>query len=128
VVASLRSRFREAHRRARDRAARYAVLVVCEDVIINGVLEGRVPLALSTWRGGTGLSELPPIMCTDNRSAWAARVHIDLMLLRSYACAVYSSTDAYLARLTATNQMDTLNTRVLEALLMRVTEPRSTIV
>jgi hypothetical protein len=37
----------------------YAQAVLCEDLSVNGVLGMELPLALSTWTGRTGLSELP---------------------------------------------------------------------
>src|SRR5947199_2207819 len=41
--------------------ASYAQVVLCEDLTVNGVLAAGTPLALSTWAGRTGLSELPPL-------------------------------------------------------------------
>jgi hypothetical protein len=101
-----------------DAAARYANLVVCEDVIINGVLSARTPLALSTWLGRTGLSELPPLARPIDRRAWACRVRIDPWGLGSYARAVFAITDAYLA--TLANELDRgdLTALVLNALLV----------
>jgi hypothetical protein len=101
-----------------DAAARYANLVVCEDVIINGVLSARTPLALSTWLGRTGLSELPPLAWPIDRRAWACRVQIDPGGLGSYARAVFAITDTYLA--TLANELDRgdLTALVLNALLV----------
>lgn len=95
----------------------YALVVIWEDVIVNGVLDDRRPLALSNWRSRTGLSELPPIGHQRDRGAWAARVRIDQAALRCYARAVYAATDAYLARHAA----EWLTARVLEALLVNQT-------
>jgi hypothetical protein len=125
VSGALRTEFREIHRSlsaSSDRtiasaAASYAVALMCEDVIVNGVLSGRPPLALTTWRARTGLSELPPVTCHTGRAAWAARVRIDLNALRSYAQAVYATTDAYLTRAQPTR----LTARVLRALLVNQT-------
>lgn len=79
----------------------YAQVVVCEDLSVNGVLAVGAPLALSTWAGRTGLSELPPLAAVGPTDwhAWAHRVRIDLAALRPYAQAVYAATDAYLAAL-----------------------------
>jgi hypothetical protein len=63
------------------------------------VLATRTPLALSTWVGRTGLSELPPIARPTDWHAWARRVRLDLAQLRPYARAVYAVTDAYLTAL-----------------------------
>src|SRR6266545_2490152 len=53
------------HRRppgtAAPAGACYAQVVLCEDLSVNGVLAAGTPLALSTWVGRTGLSELPPL-------------------------------------------------------------------
>ena len=43
-------------------AAGYAHALLCEDLSVNGVLGAGEPLALSTWAGRTGLSELPPLV------------------------------------------------------------------
>jgi DinB superfamily len=79
--------------------ASFAQIVVCEDLSINGVLAAAIPLALSTWAGRTGLSELPPLARTGDWRSWARRVRLDLATLRPYADAVYASTDGYLANL-----------------------------
>jgi hypothetical protein len=128
VAGTLRAQFRTIHGaltaktdRTIERAAtRYAVVLMCEDVIVNGVLTGRPPLALSTWQARTGLSELPPVVYQLDRRAWAARVRIDVNALRAYARAVYAATDAYLARQTRLQPAD-LTARVLRALLINQT-------
>jgi hypothetical protein len=98
--------------------APYALTTVCEDIIVN-VLAARKPLALSTWSGRTGLSELPPLIHSIDRRAWASRVQIDLAALRCYARAVYAETDAYLAS-AAELQSSHPTTGVLNALLVRL--------
>jgi hypothetical protein len=124
VVATLRSRFGKVHAALAARSDRaiaavcapYGLLLVCEDVIVNGVLQAGQPLALSAWRGRTGMSELPPIVCRGDRGAWSARVRVDVADLRIYARAVYAATDAYFAR--QTRGLPTpLSARVLAALL-----------
>ena len=80
-------------------AASYAQAVVSEDLAVNGVLAKGSPLALSTWVGRTGLSEMPPSVVATDWDAWARRVRLDLTRLRLYARAVYASTDAYVAAL-----------------------------
>lgn len=77
----------------------YGQMVVCEDVSINGVLAAGTPLALSTWAGRTGLSELPPLGEATEWRAWACGVRLDLAALRAYAQAVYAATDSYIAAL-----------------------------
>jgi hypothetical protein len=91
-----------------------ALAVVCEDIIVNGVLAGRAPLALSTWRRRTGLSELPPLCGEASRKAWARRVGIDAAALHAYAHAVHVSTDAYLAGAVADETANRLLTAVLQ--------------
>src|SRR5438034_10883784 len=73
--------------------AEYAQVVVSEDLSVNGVLAAGTPLALSTWAGRTGLSELPPLAGPTDWRAWARRVRLDLVELRAYARAVHASTD-----------------------------------
>jgi len=85
-------------------AAWYAQTVVCEDIVVSGVAAREAPLALSTWSGRTGLSELPPLArCINERTAgaapWAGTVRIDARALRAYARAVYASTDAAIGAL-----------------------------
>jgi len=91
------------HRRPAGRGvpigASYVQVVVCEDLSVNGVLAARAPLALSSWAGRTGLSELPPLARSADWHPWARRVRIDLGALRPYARAVYAANDAYLANL-----------------------------
>jgi len=77
----------------------YAQFVLCEDLSVNGVLRAGKPLALSTWAGRTGLSEIPPFVGTIDWRAWAHRVRLDRNNVRAYARAVYASTDAYIAAL-----------------------------
>jgi hypothetical protein len=77
----------------------YAQGVLCEDLSVNGVLAAGRPLALSTWVGRTGLSEIPPLAGPTDWRAWARRMRLDQAKLRPYAKAVYASTDAYIAAL-----------------------------
>ena len=77
----------------------YAQIVLCEDLSVNGVLAAGTPLALSTWVGRTGLSDLPPLAGPIDWRAWAQRVRLDLATLRRDAHVVYAATDRYLAAL-----------------------------
>lgn len=79
--------------------ARYAQVVLCEDLTVGAGLAGMVPLALASWAGHTGLSELPPLAARTDWPAWEGRVRVDLAALRVYAQAVYAVTDAFLAEL-----------------------------
>src|SRR5690348_5431656 len=81
---------------ARGPLTRYGEAVVLEDVTVQTVLVGCVPLALSTWRGRTGLTPLPPLgRCWTERN-WANTVVIDAAELHKYARAVYAATDVLL--------------------------------
>jgi len=84
--------------------ASYAHLVLSEDFLINGMLKGSAPLAMSTWAGKVGLSEPPPPP-TESWDKWGRRVRVDLSALREYAQAVYKASDEYLASING----DTLN-------------------
>jgi hypothetical protein len=84
--------------------ASYAHLVLGEDFIINGMLKGGAPLAMSAWAGRIGLSEPPPPP-TEPWDKWGRQVRINLPALREYAQAVYKASDEYLASLNG----DTLN-------------------
>ncbi len=77
----------------------YAQVVLCEDLSVNGMLAAGMPLALSTWVGRTGLSELPSLARLADWRTWARSVRLDLAELRPYARAVYAATDTYLATL-----------------------------
>ena len=101
----------------------YAQVVLCEDLCVNGVLSAGKPLALSTWAGRTGLSEIPPLVGKVDWRAWTHRVRLDRNKVRAYALAVYASTDAYLARL-AEDALDLTRAEtplcVLNALLLSI--------
>src|SRR5438128_2627946 len=78
-------------------AACHAQAVLSEDLTVNGVLASHTPLALSTWHGRTGISELPRLCAPIDWSVWAVNVRFDPTKHRAYAEAVYAATDAYLA-------------------------------
>lgn len=80
-------------------AARYAAMLLSEDIVVSGVLAAGEPLALTTWAGRTGVSELPPLAVPIDWHAWGRRVRVDLAGLRPYALAIRAATDAYLAAL-----------------------------
>jgi hypothetical protein len=100
-------------------AACVARIVLCEDLTINGILAAGAPLALSTWRGRTGLSELPPPAVPIDWRAWAERVRLDQAEFREYARAVYAATDAYLA-----HEHPAPTTCLLNALLLSIARRR----
>jgi len=108
----------------------YAQIVLCEDVSVNVVLAGGMPLALSSWVGRTGLSDLPPLVWATSYNAWAGQVRLDLGEMRAYARAVYASTDAYLTDL-PDEALDTACSdtpaRLLTALLLTLSMRRGEI-
>ena len=108
----------------------YAQVVLCEDLSVNGVLSAGTPLALSTWIGRTGVSEIPWLTDPTSWRAWARHVRLDFGELRPYARAVYASTDAYLADLRddALDQSPgKMPACVLNALLLRLSTRRGEI-
>ncbi len=78
--------------------ALYAHVVSSEDVMISGLLQGKQPLAATTFAGKTGMSEMHPVDDAEI-PGWFKRVQVDLPALRTYAKAVQEATDAYLAGL-----------------------------
>jgi hypothetical protein len=94
-------------------SACYARSVLCEDLIVNGVLSARAPLALSTWLGRTGLSELPRLAVPIDWGTWSRRVRIDAEGFRGYANAVHTATAAFVA-----GEHCSLTTRLLSAVLL----------
>ncbi len=82
--------------------ATWAHLVFSEDVIVQGMMQGKAPLHATTWEGKTGSSAPMPAMdenWSQNNETWSKSVVIDLPLFRSYEQAVYAATDAYVASL-----------------------------
>jgi hypothetical protein len=95
---------------------RYAERVVLEDLTVQTVLAGSAPLALSTWRGRTGLCPLPPLRQCWREQNWANNVLIDAGELENYAKAVYAATETFLTRSPPTQERLTMG--VLTALLL----------
>jgi hypothetical protein len=95
---------------------RYAQGVVIEDITVSSMLDGCRPLALSTWRGRTGISRLPPLGLSQSEQTWADDVAINIGELRAYAQAVFSATDCYLRGFSP--EQDRLTLCVLTALLL----------
>ncbi len=88
--------------RALPVGAAYAHVIFCEDIIVQQVLKGGIPL----YEAGeaTGASEpMPNFTGTawQGYADWTKRARFDLPQLRAYAQKVYAATDAYLASLTA---------------------------
>ena len=79
-------------------AALYAHLVSGEDMILNGMIQGKAPLAATSHAGKTGISQPPPMEGGD-WAQWGKDVRVDIPALRQYAQAVYAVSDAYIAGL-----------------------------
>ncbi len=80
-------------------ASTYAHMILGEDMLLNGMIAGKPPLAATTWAGKTGVSEMPPQGSEEGPgdwAEWAKKVSVDLPALAEYAKAVYANTDAYL--------------------------------
>jgi hypothetical protein len=107
-------------------AARYAAVLLCEDLTVNGVLAAGQPLALTTWAGRTGVSELPSLAVPIDWQAWIRRVRLDLVRLRPYALAIRAATDAYLAGL-SDEAFEAAPACLLTALLMDLSVRRGEI-
>jgi hypothetical protein len=77
-------------------ASSMAHAIVGEDLIIQGMLQGKPPLHATTYQGMTGISD-PQFM---NAPDWVKSVRIDIGLFRAYSAAVGAATDAYIESLT----------------------------
>ena len=106
-----------------DAPAAYARVTVCEDAIVNGVLARDTPLAFSSWRGRTGLSELPPLANPSGRRAWTRRVRVAPQPFRAYARAVHAAVDTYLSQLDPLDPGE-IQRRILLALLLKMSAMR----
>ncbi|MFL5734508.1 MAG: DinB family protein [Chloroflexia bacterium] len=82
--------------------ANYLHLAQSEDMIVNGLLLGKEPLANGEWAGRLGASEPmpPPGTEADDYMAWSRRLRLDMPAFMEYARAVYQASDAYIATLT----------------------------
>ena len=81
-------------------AATYAHLILSEDGLINGMLQGKQPLAATSWAGKTGVDSMPPQGSEGiaDWSEWAGKVKVDLAAFAAFAAyhdAVAAATDAY---------------------------------
>lgn len=85
--------------KANPLGATYAHVVLGEDMMIKGLLQGAGPLFATTWAGKLGLSEPPPPPEEQAWDKWGRQVKIDLPAVQQYAQAVYKASDEYLASL-----------------------------
>lgn len=89
--------------KAHPLGANYAHTILSEDMIVNGMLKGAAPLAMTAFAGKAGISELPPMPDQGPWDEWARRVTVDLSAARQYAQAVYANTTDYLNSLGASD-------------------------
>ena len=84
-------------------AASYAHVILSEDGLIHGMMQGKPPLAATTWAGKTGVDSMPPQGSEGDAdwSEWAKTVKVDLDAAAKYYEAVAAATDAYIAGVTA---------------------------
>ena len=80
----------------------YAHNILSEDAIMQGMIQGKAPLAATSWKDKTGVDKPMPAMDADwskNNEEWSKSVQIDLPKLREFSKAVYSATDEYVNNL-----------------------------
>lgn len=83
--------------------ATYAHLVFSEDVIVQGMIQGKAPLFQTDWKDKTGASAPMPNMDENwdtNNKEWNKTVKIEMAKLHEYEKAVFAATDAYVNSLT----------------------------
>lgn len=83
--------------------ATYAHLVFSEDVIVQGMMQGKAPLYETDFKDKTGASEpMPPMdeQWSESNEKWSKTVTINFPQAREYAKAVYAATDTYVNSLT----------------------------
>jgi hypothetical protein len=78
--------------------ATYAHLVFSEDAIVQGMMQGKVPLYESEWKNRTGADTPMPAMDDKWSTAndeWSRKVKIDMAQMKEYTNAVFTATDNY---------------------------------
>lgn len=77
----------------------YAHAVIAEDGIVNGMLQGRPPLSMTSWSGRTGTDKPMPVPGTaeGNIGEWYHTVRVDLAACRAYAQEVYAQSEKFIA-------------------------------
>ena len=80
-------------------AAIYAHAVLDLDMIPSFILQQKLPLYQSTWKGKTGISNPQWQMSFE----WARSVQVDLPAAREFAQAAYEKADEYLTSFTDTD-------------------------
>jgi hypothetical protein len=81
----------------------YAHVLFSEDMIVQGLLQKKAPLFVTTWKDKTGADK--PMPSFDNKDwseenkKWSKSVKINLEQMKKYQKAIFKATDAYMATL-----------------------------
>lgn len=76
----------------------YAHAVIAEDGIVNGMLQGRPPLCVTSWTGRIGVDKPMPMpgMGQGDLGEWYHSAQVDLAACRAYAEAVHAQSAAFI--------------------------------
>lgn len=101
----------------------YAHVVLAEDAIVNGMLQGQPPAWATTWAGRTGTDKPMPMpgMVEGDMSHWYRAARVDLAALREYAKAVFAHSEEYVGSLAdaeLTREIDTPFGKTPQALVV----------
>ncbi len=96
----------------------YAHVALSEDIIVNGMLQGKPPLFAGSWAGRTGVDKpMPwPGMVEGDLGEWYHSAKVDLPAVRQYAQAVFASTRDFIE-----SASDETLAREIEVFSMRMT-------
>lgn len=81
-------------------AGTYAHLVFSEDLFLHAFLKKSTPLMDTAFKDNTGASEVQPSDWQVAYPKWLREVRVDVPQLRTYAKAVFETTEKYVATLT----------------------------
>ena len=93
-------------------ASIYAHMVFAEDVIVNGMLQGKPPIYQTDgWEAKTGVPfpGIPPSI-----GDWAKTLKMDLPKFQEYAKVVFANTDSYLGSVSDTDMQTKVQTPIGE--------------
>jgi hypothetical protein len=88
--------------KANPLGATYAHAVMAEDGIVHGMLQGKMPLMVTTYAKKIGVDKPMPQPGPEwaHYEDWTRNVKVNLKELREYAQAVYTAAENYIAGLT----------------------------
>ena len=77
----------------------YAHVVYAEDGVVNGMLQGKVPLFASTYAGRTGVDRPMPLpgVVEGSMDEWFHGSKVDVEALRAYSAAVFAATEDFIS-------------------------------